>query len=102
MNLMSYWSALCVFIDQTLPVGVAWAQANDDLLPDTVGLNGQVGEYLDGKWYGGLYGWTWPHGFYNLQFAALSAAQCALLLTNDPTYLDLPRKQQARILALAG
>lgn len=76
------------------------AQANDDLLPDTVGLTGQVGEYLDGKWYGGLYGWTWPHGFYNLQFAALSAAQCALLLTNDPVYLDLPRKQQARILAL--
>ncbi len=76
------------------------AQANNGLLPDTVGLNGVVGEYLDGKWYGGLYGWTWPHGFYNLQYVALSAAQCCLLLTNDPSFLDLPRIQQERILAL--
>ncbi|MGH2347341.1 MAG: hypothetical protein ACRDG4_19100, partial [Chloroflexota bacterium] len=30
------------------------------LLPDSVGLSGQVGEYMDGKWYGGHYGWTWP------------------------------------------
>ncbi len=76
------------------------AQANAGLLPDTVGLSGQVGEYLDGKWYGGLYGWTWPHGFYNLQYAALSAAQSCLLLTNDLAYLDLPRTQQDRIVAL--
>lgn len=76
------------------------AQANNDLLPDTVGLSGKVGEYLDGKWYGGLYGWTWPHGFYNLQYAALSAAQCCLLMTNDLGFLELPRKQQDRILAL--
>lgn len=79
---------------------IARAQANDGLLPDTVGLSGQVGEYVDGKWYGGLYGWTWPHGFYNLQYAALVAAQCALLVTNDRGYLDLPRRQQERILAL--
>lgn len=76
------------------------AHANGDLLPDNVGLHGQVGEYLEGKWYGGLYGWTWPHGFYNLQYAALVAAQCCLLLTNDLTHLDLPRRQQQRILAL--
>ena len=76
------------------------AQANDGLLPDTVGLSGQVGEYLAGKWYGGLYGWTWPHGFYNLQYAALVAAQCALLMTNDTAYLNLPRRQQERIFRL--
>jgi hypothetical protein len=76
------------------------AQANHGLLPDTVGLSGQVGEYLGGKWYGGLYGWTWPHGFYNLQHVALSAAQCCLLLTNDLGFLDLPRTQQDRIVAL--
>ena len=39
----------------------AWierAQQNDGLLPDNVGLSGQVGEYIEGNWYGGLYGWT--------------------------------------------
>lgn len=78
------------------------AQANGGLIPDNVGLSGQVGEYVDGKWYGGLYGWTWPHGFYNLQTAALCAGQACLLLTNDPARLDLAREQQARILSLGS
>ena len=41
----------------------AWierARQNDGLLPDNVGPSGQVGEYIEGNWYGGLYGWTWP------------------------------------------
>jgi hypothetical protein len=76
------------------------AAANSDLLPDNVGLSGQVGEAVNGNWFGGLYGWSWPHGFYNLQAAALVAAQSCLLLTNNSRYLDLPRKQQDRILAL--
>ncbi len=78
---------------------VARARANGGLLPDTVGLSGQVGEYLGGKWYGGLYGWTWPHGFYNLQMAALVASTNAFLLTGDAGYLDLPRTQMERIWA---
>lgn len=76
------------------------ARQNQGLLPDNVGLSGQVGEYCEGHWYGGLYGWTWPHGFYNLQMAALVAASCALLLTGDEGYLELPRRQQDRILEL--
>ncbi len=78
----------------------AWlerARANDDLLPDNVGLSGQVGETMNGKWYGGLYGWTWPHGFYNIEMAAIVAGTNAFLLTGDETYLDLPRKQMERI-----
>jgi len=35
---------------------MARAQQNGGLLPDNVGLSGQVGETLHGKWYGGLYG----------------------------------------------
>ncbi len=76
------------------------ARRNQGLLPDNVGLSGQVGEYCEGHWYGGLYGWTWPHGFYNLQMAALVAASCALLLTGDEGYLELPRRQQDRIAEL--
>ena len=74
----------------------AWserAQSNGGLLPDNVGLSGEVGEYLSGKWYGGLYGWTWPHGFYNVGMAALVAGANAHLLTRDRRYLDLPRTQ---------
>ena len=81
----------------------AWierARKNDGLLPDSVGHSGKVGEYLDGKWYGGLYGWTYPHGWYNIQMAALVAAGNAYLLTRDDDYLELPRRQMDRILEL--
>ena len=73
----------------------AWlerARANGGLMPDNVGLNGQVGADHNGKWYGGLYGWTWPHGFYNLGFAAVTAANNAYLLSGDEQYFELPRK----------
>jgi hypothetical protein len=79
----------------------AWmerARANDGLLPDNVGLGGQVGEDTGGKWYGGRYGWTFPHGFLTLQKATLDAAAGAYLLTRDADYLNLPRHQMERIL----
>ena len=82
----------------------AWmqrAQENGGLLPDNVGLSGKVGEYVDGKWYGGLYGWTWPHGFYNVGAAAFVAAANAFILTQSPHFLDLPRTQ-LRILTERG
>ena len=81
----------------------AWrerARANGDLLPDNVGLSGEVGEHMDGKWYGGLYGWSWPHGFYNIEMAALVAGANALLINRDDAYLELPRRQMERILSL--
>jgi len=81
----------------------AWAEraaANGGLLPDNVGLSGAVGEYLGGRWYGGLYGWSWPHGFYNLGMAAVVAASNAYLLSGDQRFLDLPRAQSDRIMAL--
>ena len=81
----------------------AWidrAHENGGLLPDNVGLSGQVGEHMHGKWYGGLYGWTWPHGFYNIGMAATVAGTNAFLLTGDTRYLDLPRSQMDHIWAL--
>jgi hypothetical protein len=81
----------------------AWverAAQNDGLLPDNVGLSGEVGETMDGRWYGGLYGWSWPHGYYNIGMAATVAACNAFLLTRQPDYLELPRTQFDRILAL--
>jgi len=81
----------------------AWAErarANGGLLPDNVGLSGQVGEYICNKWYGGLYGWSWPHGYYNICMAALVGGANAFLLTGDRQFLDLPRSQISAIHAL--
>ena len=89
--------------DWVLEYTDAWfrrAEANQGLLPDNVGLSGAMGENIGGKWYGGLYGWTWPHGFYNIQMAATLAAANALLLTRDTRYLEVPRRQLERILEL--
>jgi hypothetical protein len=91
------------YLDWVLEYVDAWrerAAQNGGLLPDNVGLNGQVGEYISGKWYGGLYGWSWPHGYYNIGMAAVIAGANAFLLTQDKTYLDLPRSQIDTIQAL--
>lgn len=82
----------------------AWmerARANGGLLPDNVGLSGVVGETMNGKWYGGHYGWTWPHGYYNIGMAAIVAATNAFLLTGDRRYFDLPRAQMDGVMAHA-
>ena len=72
----------------------AWlerARANGGFPPDNIGLNGEVGEYINGKWFGGLYGWTWPHGFYNIGMACVVAGTCAHLISGEEQYLELPR-----------
>jgi hypothetical protein len=41
----------------------AWqkrTEQNNGIVPDNIGLSGQIGEYMDGKWWGGYYGWRWP------------------------------------------
>lgn len=69
------------------------ADQNGGILPDNVGLSGEVGEYLDGKWWGGHYGWRWPHGFITIIEPTVNAAVNALLLTGDPVQLALARQQ---------
>ena len=79
----------------------AWSersQQNGGLLPDNVGLSGEVGENNKGKWYGGNYGWTWPHGFYNIAQAAIVGASNAYLLSADSNYLNLARTQIDHVL----
>jgi hypothetical protein len=79
-----------------------WIRRRDEnggIIPDNVGLSGKVGEYTLGKWYGGYYGWTWPHGWLSIGPALVSAAENAALLTGDNSYLDLPRSQVDRLIA---
>src|SRR5205809_2892740 len=72
----------------------AWrerAAANHGVIPDNVGPDGVVGSLLDGRWYGGHYGWSWPHGWYSVGSAAAIAALAAATATGDDGYLDLLR-----------
>ena len=70
----------------------AWrerAAANDGIVPDNVAPDGAVGSQLDGRWYGGHYGWSWPHGWYSVGPAAAVAALAAVTVSGDDSYLDL-------------
>ncbi|MEE3215857.1 MAG: hypothetical protein VX259_09850, partial [Pseudomonadota bacterium] len=61
----------------------AWTErrdANGGLMPDNVGLTGKIGELMNGKWWGGYYGWRWPHGARNILEPSLVAGSCALLM----------------------
>lgn len=81
----------------------AWADriaANGGLCPDNVGPGGAIGETMDGKWWGGYYGWAWPHGSRTIIEPLLIAAMNALLLTGDTGYLQIPRSQLARLIEL--
>ena len=74
----------------------AWAERavrNGGIMPDNVGLNDVIGEYNDGKWWGGYYGWRWPHGFPNIIEPLLNATMNAVLITSDFSYLEIVRRQ---------
>jgi hypothetical protein len=74
----------------------AWMERvkqNGGIIPDNIGPNGKIGETMDGKWYGGYYGWRWPHGLFNQLESTTIAGSNALLLTGDYNWLDLPRSQ---------
>ena len=80
----------------------AWqkrAAGGDGPVPDNVGLDGVVGSQLDGRWYGGHYGWTWPHGMYSIGQAVLVGAMAAALANFDDSYLNLPRQVLDAVIA---
>ncbi len=74
----------------------AWAERtaqNGGVDPDNVGLSGQVGETLEGRWWVGYYGWGWPHGGQTLLEALAVAGMNATMLTGDNSHLDHFRSQ---------
>jgi len=82
----------------------AWRQRtieNGGIMPDNVGPDGKIGGAIDGKWWGGYYGWTWPHGFYFIGEAMVTASQNQCLLHGDTSLMDWPR-QQVKMLVEKG
>lgn len=72
----------------------AWQQRvaeNNGILPDNIGPTGKIGEHMDGKWWGGYYGWQWPHGLFNQLESTVIGAANAKLVSGDDRYLELPR-----------
>ncbi|GAA1606687.1 MULTISPECIES: hypothetical protein [Kribbella] len=81
----------------------AWQDrlAGREVIPDNAGLHGEVGEHLDGRWYGGHYGWAWPHGIESVGSSAIVGAVNATLLSGDRGYLDLARNPLDAVLKQA-
>jgi len=77
----------------------AWRERtaeNGGIIPDNVGRSGEIGEYTDGKWFGGYYGWSWG-GWHYIGIGPTVAAENAVLLEGDREYLEFPRSQLDRL-----
>jgi len=72
-------------------------EANGGLIPDNVGPTGKIGERMGGKWWGGYYGWRWPHGGRVMLEAMCNAGCNATLITGDASWLDLFRSQADKL-----
>ena len=77
--------------ENTLPGAVG-------VIPDNVGPAGAVGEDHDGAWFGGHYGWTWPHGLYSVETAVMIACVSQLLVDGEITGLELARSPLRAVL----
>lgn len=72
----------------------AWrerAAGNGGLIPDNVGPSGEVGELHGGRWFGGHYGWAWPHGLPSVEMGAIIAATNETIITGQTGGLDIAR-----------
>lgn len=82
--------------DWVLDYNNAWQERtrrNGGIIPDNIGLDDVIGQYMDGKWWGGYYGWRWPHGAQLLLESVAIAGINATLLDGRPEHLDLTRSQ---------
>lgn len=83
-----------------LDAWTARARRNGGIMPDNIGPGGVAGELMGGRWWGGYYGWRWPHGAFTILEPALIAGCNAALLDGDTGRLDLVRSQLDMLWAL--
>jgi hypothetical protein len=100
------------FRDWMLDYVDAWADraaANGDVLPSNVGPDGMIGSSAKGRWWGGTYGWgfspivpqTGHREDRNRVPRAILGFMNAYMVTGNDRFLDVWRKQNARINAAA-
>lgn len=86
----------------------AWARRaadNNGILPSNIGLDGKIGGEIEGKWYGGCYGWgftvvvpqTGELSDRNALYRGIAGFGNALLITGDRSYIDVWRKMLAAV-----
>ncbi|MEW6752172.1 MAG: hypothetical protein AB1505_14495 [Candidatus Latescibacterota bacterium] len=75
---------------------------NGGIIPDNVGLSGQVGEPRGGQWWGGFFGWSGRYSVWMVFHALSTAVECAYLLSRDPKYLAFYRSQVDYLLERAA
>ncbi|HVX46331.1 MAG TPA: hypothetical protein VHC49_20735 [Mycobacteriales bacterium] len=88
------------FADWVLEYNAAWAERtrrNGGLVPDNVGLEDRIGQNFDGNWWGGYYGWRWPHGGRHILEALAIGGVASTVVDQDPKWLDLYRSQLDRL-----
>ena len=83
------------WVTEYLGKWIELTKQNGGITPDNVGLSGKIGEYNNGNWWGGYYGWQWVRGGTDIVMAAATAAKVALLLTGESEWFRLPRGQLA-------
>lgn len=66
---------------------------NNGIIPDNIGLTGKIGEYRNGQWWGGHFGWSARYSLHMMFGALTTASEVAYLITSDPKYLNLLRSQ---------
>ncbi len=71
---------------------------NKGWVPSIVGLNGQVGEGWNGKWYGGLMGWNWTFGGWMILSRGVRVGFRNAAMLGGPEYIDVLRAQGERLL----
>ncbi len=80
----------------------AWhdrTRENNNIIPTNIGLDGKIGGATNGKWYGGVYGWsftvtepqTGKKANRNTHHLGITGFGNALLLTGDQKYVDVWR-----------
>ncbi len=66
---------------------------NNGIIPDNIGRTGKIGEYRNGQWWGGFFGWSGRYSIIQIFRSLITASECAHLLSGDDRYLDLLRSQ---------
>ena len=82
------------YIEWTTDYLTTWerlTQRNNGIIPDNVGISGEIGEHT-GHWWGGYYGWVWPSGTHIMRTLVLSG-KVATLLSGDTRWMNLARNQ---------